>query len=317
MKKITDKIAETSNIPQDILQEYPPFPRKAKIEVTSRCDLKCFFCSTHYKTHRKGTIDPQLLYRILTEMREIGVEEVGLFWLGEALLVPELHEYVAFAKKTGIPYVFLTTNGRLATPETMKRLMDSGLDSIKFSINASNREEYRKICGVDAFDQVLANLKALHGIRGKKNKPAIFASTVFDPNSRNIFEEVNALIAPFVDQHYPLRLYGQSSYETYVGKVDKNDQAPVSTRTLQSMLPCWSLFTEPHISYDGFMSACYCDGDPRLFTADLKIMSLMEAWHSPKFALMRRKHLARDARGIACETCIAYYHSAQSCEEEP
>ena len=72
------------------------------------------------------------------------------------------------------------------------------------------------------------------------------------------------------------------------------------------MLPCWSLFTEPHISYDGHMSACFCDHDQRLYMGDLKIMSLMEAWHSEEFVALRRRHLAGDVRGTVCQGCIAY-----------
>ena len=46
--------------------------------------------------------------------------------------------------------------------------------------------------------------------------------------------------------------------------------------SLESMLPSWSLFTLPHISYDGHMSACFCDFDSKLYMADLKKMSFLE-----------------------------------------
>ena len=77
-------------------------------------------------------------------------------------------------------------------------------------------------------------------------------------------------------------------------------------RTLDSMLPCWSLFTEPHISYDGFMSACFCDHDRRLYMANLNEVSLIEAWHSQKFIELRRFHLKKMIAGTVCESCVAY-----------
>lgn len=304
---VVERISETCNIPKELLTDYPKFPKKAKIEITSRCDLHCFYCSRNYKNIKIGDIDRELLVRLLKEMKELGVKEVGLFWLGEPLLVKALPEYIMFAKKIGIEYVFITTNGRLATPDKIRDLFDSGLDSIKFSINSGDREHYHKICGVDAFDQVISNVQFAHQYRGNKKNPAIYVSTIFEPSRRNDFEMVHALIGPYVDQHYPLRLYGKYAFSE--DEKDKSDAAYTVQghgRTLQSMLPCWSLFTEPHISFDGHMSACYCDHDEKFYMGNLHEMSLIEAWHSDRFAALRRKHLSGNVTGEVCEDCIAY-----------
>jgi len=303
MEKIVERVAATVTVPPGLRMERPPFPKKAKIEVTSRCDLKCFFCQHTYDVRGHGDIDRDFLYRILHEMKHLGVEDVGLFWIGEPLLVKPLPEYVAYAKKIGLKYVFITTNGRLATPECIRALFDAGLDSIKFSFNADSRESYRRICGVDGFDRTLENLRYAWEYRGGRGTPAIYASTVQIPGREQVYEQTRAVITPFVDQHYPLRLYGKYS----VGEGAEIIECPGDQRrTLASMLPCWSLFTEPHISYDGHMSACFCDHDQRLYMGDLKRMSLMEAWHSEKFRTLRRQHLAKDVTGAVCAGCIAY-----------
>jgi MoaA/NifB/PqqE/SkfB family radical SAM enzyme len=305
MKKITERISETSNIPVNYRTDRPPMPRSVKIEVTSRCDLRCFFCSVTYKQRDAGDINPDFLCRLLSELKDAGIQEVGLFWLGEPLLVKELPAYVAYAKKIGIPYVFITTNGRLATTDRIVPLIESGIDSIKFSINASNREDYIKICGVNAFDQVIQNIQNIQKIRGGASKPSIYASTVFDPNSPATYESLKSLIEPYVDELYPLRLYGNHSYGQRIGSGEKNEEK-VPKRTLESMLPCWSLFTLPHISYDGYLSACYCDHDHRFYMADLKTTSFKDAWHSTKLVELRRKHLLKKVQGSPCEGCIAY-----------
>jgi MoaA/NifB/PqqE/SkfB family radical SAM enzyme len=307
MKKIIERIQESSNIPPELLKEKPPFPKRAKIEITTRCDFNCFFCSHTYKHIEKGDIDKDFLYRILDELMILGVKEIGLFWLGESLLVKELPEYVEYAKHIGIDYVFITTNGRLATPERIQELYKSGIDSIKFSINAGERENFKKTCGVDAFDQIIDNVKHAFAYRGGKKKPALYASTVFDPIKRNDYDLVHQLIGSCVDQHYPLRLYGRYTF----ANDDKERHKRIYThandgRALLSMLPCWSLFTEPHISYDGFLSACYCDHDEKFYVADLNVSSLTEAWNSEKFVNLRRHHLQKDVKGCVCENCIAY-----------
>lgn len=309
MKKIKERITETSNIPPECLTEFPPLPKSVKIEVTSRCDLKCSFCSVTYNNQKGRDIDRELLFKILSELSENGVEEVGLFWLGEPLLVSALSEYVAFAKNVGMKYVFITTNGRLATPDRVIPLIESGIDSIKFSINVSNKEQYIKLCGVDAFDRVISNLKSTWEIRGDKRTPSIYASTIFDPNDNKTFKEISSLIYPYVDQHYPLRMYGKMTYEEQLMDSEQSTtELKIEPRSLDSMLPCWALFTLPHISYDGFLSACYCDHDHRFFIENLNDVSFKDAWYSPKLVALRKKHLEKDVKGCVCENCIAYKH---------
>jgi len=295
-KDIIERVNETQQVSCELLRDRPPFPDKLKIELTSRCDLQCYFCSLTYKPRKKGDIDGDLLYKIIRDAKVLGVRDLGLFWLGEPLLVEELPAYVAYAKEVGIPYVFITTNGRRADPARMRLLIDSGIDSIKFSLNAATREQYLAVTGVDAFERVVGNIRATWELRGDLEKPKLYASTVYDVGREQDFEGAHALIGRYVDQHYPLRRYGVQAAQVSNG------------RTLESMLPCWSLFTEPHISYDGHMSVCFCDHDPKFYVGDLRSLTLLEAWHSPKFVELRRRHLAKNVQGSPCAECIAYAH---------
>ena len=294
------------NIPPEYCVERPPFPKKAKIEITSKCDLKCYFCNHTYYKGATGEINRDFLFRILEELKSLDVEEVGLFWMGEPLLVESLPEYVAFAKKIGIKYVFITTNGRLATPDKMEKLIDSGLDSIKFSINAGSRESYIKICGVDGFDQVISNLKYAWQYRGERKKPSIYASSSFDPTNKGEYEKIHFIIKPYVDQHYPLTLYGKRKIVSVNGELCIVNTPTEEMRKVESMLPCWPLFTEPHITYNGYMGICNCDLDEKFHISDLNKMSLIEAWHSEKYVALRKQHILKDVKGTVCENCIAF-----------
>ncbi len=306
MATITERISQTYNIPEEYLTETPPVPRSVKIEVTSRCDFKCFFCEHTFRDDEHADIDQELLYRMLREMAEAGVREVGLFWIGESMLVKALPKYVAYAKSLGFGNVYLTTNGRLATPKRIDALLKAGLDSIKFSVSGSNRQNYITVTGVDAFDKVLANMKYLHDARGSSGKPGIFASSYLDVSNPDEYKAIDKLISPYVDEHYPLRLYGSRKIADNEGTTQIVRMPDEQRRRLQEMLPCWSLFTLPQINQDGQMSACFCDPDDKLFMADLKKVSFMDGRHSEKFRALCRAHLARDVTGTACEHCIAY-----------
>ena len=301
MSSIRERISQVSHISENRLLDKPPLPKSVKIEVTARCDLQCYFCAVTYKDRGKGHIDKKFLFGLLDQIRAAGVEEVGLFWMGEPFLNLELPEYVAYAKQIGFPYVFLTTNGRMASRDKLQKVFDSGLDSIKFSINADSRENFEKVCGVKGFDRVIENIKTAREVRGPRKKPAIYASSVYDPLNKENYHRIGAMIASYVDEHYPLHIRGG-----YTLKENGEETDPSYLNTLESKLPCWPLFTLPYISYDGFMSACFCDFDSRLFMANLNEVSFAEAWHSPKFAELRRHHLNKNVVSTPCEQCIAY-----------
>ena len=152
----------------------PPFPyTNFLIETSNACNHRCIFCA-HQKMQRKvGKIDTKFLYDILQQAYDLGTREVGFYATGEPFLVKELPDYIRRAKEIGYGYVYLTSNGSLATPERIRSVIDAGLDSIKFSINAPERRMYEFIHGKDDFDKVFEHLRYLNEYRtvsGKKYK---------------------------------------------------------------------------------------------------------------------------------------------------
>ena len=76
---------------------------------------------------------------------------------------------------------------------------------------------------------------------------------------------------------------------------------------MRDPLPCWSVFTEGHITKDGKLSAC-CFGngvDDDMVMADLNEVSFLEGWNSQKYQLLRSAHLRKNVEGTPCETCAA------------
>ena len=72
-------------------------------------------------------------------------------------------------------------------------------------------------------------------------------------------------------------------------------------------LPCWSVFTEGHITKDGLLSAC-CFGNGSttdLVMADLRQVDFMTGWNSAAYQALRRAHLSGDVSKTACAECAA------------
>lgn len=260
-------------------------------------------------------MDFGLFKRITQEMRDAGVEEIGVFYLGESFMAPELlANAIRHCKAIGFPYVFLTTNGSLCDPENLKAVFDAGLDSLKFSINAADRTQFREVMGVKAglYDAALWNLRNAKRIRDEGGyKCGIYASSIqYDGAQQERMERLIAVqVTPFVDEHYWLPLYSMGSLatkrEAELGyKPTAGNQGRLGA--LREPLPCWSAFTEGHVTADGYLSACCFDADARWKMGDLNHQSFMQAWNSPQFVALRKAHLAKDVRGTPCEECVAY-----------
>lgn len=310
MGGITERIDRITLLTNESRTAAPPVPRSVKIELTARCDFQCFFCASAMRLREKAEIDPEFFRRMLKQMRALGVEEIGLFYLGESFLCGSLPEAVRYAKHDcGYPYVFLTTNGRMATPGRVRECMEAGLDSLKFSFNFADAEQFMQVTNVKAadFHKVEENLKAARQVRDEGGyKCGIYASSIrYDDEQLVRMQAAVQRILPYVDEHYWLPLYGQAGLTSGARGTVPTAGNQGRVGALRKPLPCWSLFTEGHITYDGRLSACCFDHDGRFDMGDLYYETFMEAWHSERFQRLRHANLVQDVRGTACEQCIA------------
>jgi MoaA/NifB/PqqE/SkfB family radical SAM enzyme len=312
---ITERIDRITLLTDEYRSESPPVPRSVKIELTARCDFKCFFCASHMRLRDKRDMSRSLYMRLVREMRDLGVEELGVFYLGESFLVPWLPEAIRYAKEgCGYPYVFLTTNGRMAEPGRVRACMEAGLDSLKFSYNFADAAQFHEVTGVraQALERITANLRAARRIRDEVaaatgHRCGLYASSIlYDGDQQTRMEQAVAAIRPYVDEHYWLPLYGQAGLTSGAKGTRPTAGNQGRVGALRKPLPCWSLFTEGHITFDGRLSACCFDHDGRFNMGDLNAVSFMEAWHSEPFRKLRRANLAEAVAGTVCEKCLAY-----------
>lgn len=116
-------------------------------------------------------------------------------------------------------------------------------------------------------------------------------------------------VIPYVDHHYWLPLYSMGAFaterEAELGyRPTAGNQGRIGA--LREPLPCWSAFTEGHVTAEGKLSACCFDATSNWTMGDLTKQSFMEAWNAPGFVKLRAAHLQKDVRGTVCENCVAY-----------
>jgi len=314
---ITDRIDSITQIPDAYMKASLPAPRSVKIEISPRCNYRCGFCALRTRESQpRWDMDFRLFQRVTREMREAGVEEVGVFYLGESFMNPRLLvDCIAYLKQDlGMPYVFLTSNASMAFPEAIEACMKAGLDSLKWSCNAADAEQFAEVMGVakKLFYRALDNIAAAHEIRRAGGyATGLYASSIRYDGAQH--DRMQALleekVLPYVDQHYWLPLYSMGAFaadrEAELGfRPTAGNQGRLGA--LRQPLPCWSAFTEGHVTAEGKLSACCFDATANWTMGDLNTMSFMEAWNSPDFVKLRAAHLRRDVKGTVCEACLAY-----------
>jgi hypothetical protein len=308
-ESITSRIDNVTKIPSEFLSPVLPPPKSVKVELTGECDFQCFFCATGKHLREQSHMDMGRFRKIAKGIRDAGVQEIGLFYLGESFLHPGLPEAIAYCKEIGFPYVFLTTNGNSATPERVRACISAGLDSLKFSYNWADAKQCQAVTRVNAFERVTQHIQEAFYVRqdveaATGHRCNLYASSIqYDGEQQDKMEAAVAHILPYLDQHYWLPLYNQAGF-----RPSKNANAGNIGRigALRDPLPCWAVLTEGHVSWEGKLSACCFDHDGRFEMGDLNTQEFMDAWNSETFQELRAAHLAKDVTGTVCEGCVAY-----------
>lgn len=301
--KLSEKIENKYNPGEDIFSLHPPVPiRHVQIEISNLCNYKCIFCPRTKSVRKKGMIDEKLFNRLIQEVYDFGAREMSFHFSGDPFLHPKLAEYVKKAKDVGYSYVYIDTNGSNATPERIRDVIDAGVDSIKFSVNAGTKETYEFIHGADAFDKVISNIRYCNNYRKQANQQMkLFVSCVYTKYTQTEKEKVSELF-DFCDEVIFQPASDFSGVMPEVNELLKGE----GNNNYANMCPCPMVFGGIYITYEGYLAACCTNFDNHVVVADLNKISLREAWYGERMTELRNRHLQNNLKGLVCYNCV--YH---------
>lgn len=242
------------------------FPLIIDIELTNACNLQCSFCSRQIMEREKGFMSEEILKKVIDECAKHRTAIRFIRW-GEPFLHPQIIEFCKYVKSKGLP-LHITTNGLLLNKELCKGIIDSGVDSIIFSMQGLTKEEYEKERNNNQYDTLRTNIKLLSLMRMGKPYMMITCTTTDSTD-------------PTEFKNYWLQ---------YVDEVEvgRTNYARLNPMVKYNYIVCKEVNRKLSVDWDGKVTACCGDYDNLLTIGDVNKSSLYDIWNgNPKLESIR------------------------------
>lgn len=300
------------------------------LDLTRRCNLRCFGCRFHSKEIGKPSPgDPSIMdlpfewaEQLFDDVRGLGTRRLFLLGDGEPFLHPRIFDIIRLAKQHGL-HTTITTNGTLFDEARVRQMVDSRLDDVHVSLWASSAESYaRQYPGTDPakFHQVVQGLKALSSVKAQEgvHTPRV---TLHNPLNRFNYRDADKMVvlaketacdavafAPFktnrgeLDHHalsaqeetelrrHLLALQAQIKAYGLNHRIDRFLERTAFNQ-ISDKLPCYICWFHSRIKVDGTVVSC---GRSELPLGSLAANRFPEIWNGAAYRKERLRRLAPD-----------------------
>ena len=286
------------------------FPVCIDMELTNNCNLHCLFCptGTGTSTRNKGFMAEEVFQKILENLKGTKVGLRFSRW-GEPTLHPKIIDFFKMAKEDG-HLLHLNTNGQLLNETFITNLINTGLDSIKFSFQGVDEKTYQEMRQDSSFKKLLENIKTVYNIRGEKALPYIHVSTTTTYETDDEIKGFKESISPFCD----LVTAGKTKLEHIeIEKTKLNGSQKkllLELKEKESMVEerlkiCPEVFGKVSVDWDGQITGCCSDYNREMIIGDIKKDSLYNIFHGEKVEEYRKMLRKREFEKIPhCSRCF-------------
>lgn len=290
-------------------------PFRLDIEIFGGCNFKCSFCPNnneeYLKSERHQVMSMETFKNLVDSIQEMeqeaGGEKIKVIYIGghgEPLLHQEFPDMISYLKKKQVcREVRVVSNGFMLHPGLNQKIVESGLDMLRISVEALSGEGYRKLCGVDLdFHRFVDHISDLYRRSvsggGLKVSAKIVNATL---KSKEDAEEFFRIFQPIT--HYSFIENVIDNWPGYHFEIDdtswavqENKRAKTCTFPLEFMI----------IFANGDIGACCSDWKHATVYGNIHRQSLAEAWNCQKLYYFQMMHLKgqRDQMDF-CRDCHA------------
>lgn len=275
-------------------------PKKVNFDICTFCNHKCTFCSNPDKRTIKNIVKKEDFIKVMDNISKyLQIEELGLSAKGEVLINKDIKEIIKVCKDIyNIPYVYISSNGALLTKELAVDILEAGLDSIKFSINGVEREEYNVTHLKDDFEIVIENLKYLIELKKiKYPKLKILISCINNNDERIILSEFEKIFKDdfkYINNVLKYNITFTPKFEKFIFDETK-------------IKPCSLVFNEIYIDSDCRLGLCCKDYFKEFDYGSLLTNDFLKLYKSEEMVKIRDMHINKSfPNNHFCKKCLMF-----------
>jgi radical SAM protein with 4Fe4S-binding SPASM domain len=275
------------------------FPLQVDFELTSQCNLSCWFCTQGQQDipYRALTLDS--FKAIIDEGEAHGLVSIKMNYVNEPLLAKDLEAAIRYAKAHGVLNIYFATNGILLDARRRAMLMDAGVSKIMVSIDAATSETYLKQRESSHFDRIVANVEALIAERDASGRHWPLVRVSFLRTVVNAQEE-KAFLARWDGVADMVAFQDQLSVPGVDAELFKSG-SHFDVANFACSLPFKLLVVDAA----GHILPCCTFGGREMPLGNIETMTLTEAWSSPSMLALRTLHRDRTWReNPVCRHCV-------------
>lgn len=282
------------------------FPLVVAVEASSKCNLRCDMCfqsNMDLQEHpqNQGIMSYEVYEKFLEEIEKHKLYSIVFASRGEPLLNPRIDQMISEAKKRGVLDIKMNTNATLLTEEMGRRLLQSGLDMIVFSVDSVNPENYHEIRG-GRLDRVLQNINTFLRIRKEEfpdSKMVVRVAMVITKKMDHCAEEeVEQAKKYWLEKVDELSIKSENDFkEVYkkIGDIEKKEA-------------CSLLWERVYLWQNGQINPCDIDHLSSLCVGNImEGDSICDIWKGEKMNELReRQRTQKKDIDYICRHCIGY-----------
>lgn len=282
--------------------DHGDFPLNLNIEVTTRCNLACTFCTQPSLTDEQlGDMPWDLYARVIDEAERYQTPAANLNGLGEPMLLRHLPRMIRYAKDRGFLDMMFHTNGMLMPEASARALIDAGLDRIIFSVDSPDKDTYEAMRIKGQWERVVENVRSFAALRNKlgRSVPIIRTTMVMTDKTVSQVENFLALWKPVADQitlqdltwRTKLLDKGQWSNREKTAVPVQLDLVREEAIRRKVSFVCPYLYQSTYAFWNGDVIPCSNpNARKHMVMGRLDDQSLHQIWHGKTYTDMRRLH---------------------------
>ncbi len=284
------------------------FPLFLQLDMNQNCNLKCPHCIIgDPELTKKYYNGPPLSWddykRVVREGEEHGCPSIAPQGNNEPLLLKDFESYVKYAHDHSFIDIMINTNATLLTEARAKKLLDSGLTRLRFSIDAATAETFKKIRVGGNYDKVVRNVERFLSLKEAGGYRLPITGVSFCKMSTNEHElndffsywenkvdivSVQTFVPPVLEGDFS-KYYSSDQHEG--GKQFKGFKCPQPFQRITfrnyEMTPCCAMFSH------------------KLKLGDFRRDSIYKAWNCDAMKELRRIHKNGEyAKNEFCKKCV-------------